>query len=245
MPSVAFKMCLDITNLYLCGLSILHLGNHQLSLLFQDHAAEVESKKAELQSLQGYLAKLGALGRAEDLHLLQGKAEDCLQLFEEASQVVERRQRALCQLAQFLQSQASLSQSLQHLRQTVEATHRMDKQQSDLLERDLNDAIRNVKTLESAAISLDGLLTKAQYHLKSGGAEQRTSCRAATDHLGVELERLQNLLGSKQSEADALAALRKAFRDQREELLRSIEDIEERTDRERVKDLTRQALQQR
>lgn len=207
--------------------------------------AEVESKKGELQSLQGHLAKLGALSRAEDLHLLQGKAEDCLQLFEEASQVVERRQHALSQLAKFLQSHASLSESLHQLRQTVEATHSMNKKQSDLLERDLNDAIRNVKTLESAAISLDGLLTKAQYHLKSGGSEQRTSCRATSDHLSVELERIQNLLGTKQSEADALAVLKKAFRDQKEELLKSIEDIEERTDRERLKDLTRQALQQR
>ena len=113
----------------------------------------------------------------------------------------------------------------------------MNKKQSDLLERDLNDAIRNVKTLESAAISLDGLLTKAQYHLKSGGSEQRASCRATSDHLSVELERIQNLLGTKQSEADALAVLKKAFRDQKEELLKSIEDIEERTDRERLKDL--------
>ena len=86
---------------------------------------------------------------------------------------------------------------------------------------------------------------KAQYHLKSGGSEQRTSCRATSDHLSVELERIQNLLGTKQSEADALAVLKKAFRDQKEELLKSIEDIEERTDKERLKDLTRQALQQR
>ena len=168
-----------------------------------------------------------------------------MQLFEEASQVVERRQHALSQLAEFLQSHASLSESLHQLRQTVEATHSMNKKQSDLLERDLNDAIRNVKTLESAAISLDGLLTKAQYHLKSGGSEQRTSCRATSDHLSGELERIQNLLGTKQSEADALAVLKKAFRDQKEELLKSIEDIEERTDKERLKDLTRQALQQR
>ncbi|KAB0392836.1 hypothetical protein E2I00_007090, partial [Balaenoptera physalus] len=211
----------------------------------KDHAAEVESKKGELQSLQAHLAKLGALGRAEDLHLLQGKAEDCYQLFEEASQVVERRQLALSHLAEFLQGHASLSEVLHRLRQTVEATHSMNKKQSDLLERDLKDAIRDVKTLESTAISLDGLLTKAQYHLKSGSSEQRTSCRTTADHLCFELERIQNLLGTKQSEADALAVLKKAFQEQKEELLRSIEDIEERTDRERLKELTRQALQQR
>jgi nesprin-1 len=207
--------------------------------------AQIENKKEELQSLQAHLAKLGSLGRAEHLCLLQGKAEDCFQLFQEAHQVVERRQLALSQLAQFLQSHASLSGVLHQLRQTVESTSSMNKKQSDLLEKDLSDAMQDVKTLESTAISLDGILTKAQYHLKDGSTEQRTSCRAAADQLCSEVERIQNLLGTKQSEADALAVLKKAFQDQKEELLKSIEDIEERTDRERLKEPTRQALQQR
>ncbi|KAB1275410.1 Nesprin-1 [Camelus dromedarius] len=226
--------------------SEISIMDHQAALTrHKDHAAEVESKKGELQSVQGHLAKLGALGRAEDLHLLQGKAEDCFQLFEEASQVVERRQLALSQLAAFLQSHTSLSGVLHRLRQTVEATSSMNKQQSDLLEKDLNDALQDAKTLESTAISLDGLLTKAQYHLRSGGSEQRTSCRTTVDQLCFELERIQNLLGTKQSEADALAVLKKAFHDQKEELLKSIEDIEERAEKERLKEPTRQALQQR
>lgn len=198
-----------------------------------------------MQSLQGHLAKLGSLGRAEDLHLLQGKAEDCFQLFEEASQVVERRQLALSHLAEFLQSHASLSGILHQLRQMVEATNSMNKNESDLIEKDLNDALQDAKALESAAVSLDGILSKAQYHLKSGSSEQRTSCRATADQLCGEVERIQNLLGTKQSEADALAVLKKAFQDQKEELLKSIEDIEERTDKERLKEPTRQALQQR
>lgn len=127
----------------------------------------------------------------------------------------------------------------------MEATDRMSRKQTDLLEKDLNRAIQDAKALESAAISLDSVLAKAQYHLKSGNSEQRTSCRTTADHLCSELERIQNLLGMKQSEADALAVLKKAFQDQKEELLRSIEDIEERTDKERLKELTRQALQQR
>lgn len=246
MLSVAFRIHLDVTNPdSTCIGKIEWVWGISNSLLSQDHAAEVESKRGELQSLQGHLAKLSARGRAEDLPLLQGKAEDCFQLFEEASQVVERRQLALSQLAEFLQSQASLSGVLHRLRQTVEATNSMNKKQSALLEKDLSDAIRDVKTLESTAISLDGLLTKAQYHLKGGSSEQRTSCRTIVDHLCFELERIQNLLGTKQSEADALAVLKKAFQDQKEELLQSIEDIEERTDRERLKEPTRQALQQR
>ena len=198
-----------------------------------------------MQSLQEHLAKLAALGRAEDLHLLQSKAEDCIQLFEEACQVVARRQLALAQLAEFLQSHASLSEALHQLKQKVEATNSINKKQTDLLEKDLNDAIQDMKSLESTAISLDGVLTKAQYHLKCRSSEQRTSCRTTADHLCCELERIQNLLGTKQSEADALAALKKAFHDQKEELLRSIEDIEDRADKERLKEPTRQALQQR
>lgn len=215
------------------------------SLPFQDHATEIEKKRGEVKHLQGHLAQLRSLGRAEDLHPLQSKADDCFQLFEEASQVVERRKLALTQLAEFLQRHASVSTLLHQLRQTVEATKSMSKKQSDSLKKDLHDAIQDVKTLESSAIGLDGTLTKAQCHLKSGSPEQRTSCRATTDQLSLEVERIQNLLGTKQSEADALLVLKEAFQEQREELLRSIEDIEERTDRERLKEPTRQALQHR
>ncbi|XP_038195664.1 nesprin-1 isoform X2 [Arvicola amphibius] len=226
--------------------SEISLRDHQVALTrHKDHATEIEKKRGEAESLQGHLAKLRSLGRAEDLHPLQIKVDDCFQLFEEANQVVERRKLALTQLAEFLQSHASASTRLHQLRQTVEATKSMSKQQSESLKKDLDDAIQDVKALEPGAISLDGILTKAQYHLKGGSPEQRTSCRATTDQLSSEVERIQNILGTKQSEADALAVLKKAFQDQKEELLRSIEDIEERTDQERLKEPTRQALQHR
>ncbi|XP_029412844.1 nesprin-1 [Nannospalax galili] len=226
--------------------SEISLMDHQVALTrHKDHAAEIENKKGDLQSLQGHLAKLQSLGRAEDFHLLQSKADDCFQLFEEANQVVERRKLALSQLAEFLRSQASLSTLLHRLRQTVEGTSSMNKKQSESLKQDLNDAIQDMKKLESSAISLDGTLTKAQYHLKSKSTEQRTSCRATADQLCAEVERIQNLLGTKQSEADALAVLKKAFQEQREELLKSIEDIEERAEKERLREPTRPALQQR
>ncbi|MEJ1275396.1 hypothetical protein NN561_006292 [Cricetulus griseus] len=226
--------------------SEISLLDHQVALTrHKDHAAEIEKKRGEAESLQGHIAKLQSLGRAEDLHLLQIKADDCFQLFEEANQVVERRKLALTQLAEFLQSHASASTLLHQLRQTVEATKSMSKKQSDSLKKDLSDAIQDVKALESSAISLDGILTKAQYHLKSGSTQQRTSCRATAEQLSLEVERVQNLLGTKQGEADALAVLKKAFHEQKEELLSSIEDIEERTDKERLKEPTRQALQHR
>ncbi|XP_074043952.1 nesprin-1 isoform X5 [Macrotis lagotis] len=220
--------------------------DHQAALAqHKDHSTEVERKKEEMLRLKAHLAKLCSFSRGEDYHTLQGRAEDCFQLFQEASQMIERRQLALNELTQFLKAHASLSSLLHRLRQTVEATSKMDKTQSELLEKDLNNAIMDAKNLDCTAISLDGLLTKAQYHLKSGSSEQRASCRRMADQLGLELENIQNLLGTKQSEAEAFDALRKAFADHKEVLLKSLEDIEERTDKERLKELTQQAIQQR
>ncbi|KAM9000867.1 nesprin-1 isoform 8-T9 [Sarcophilus harrisii] len=220
--------------------------DHQAALVHhKDHSAEVESKKEEMLQLKAHLGKLCSFSRGEDQHILQGRAEDCFQLFQEASQIIERRQLALTKLTQFFQAHASLSNVLHRLRQTVEATSNMDKKQSELLEKDLHDAIMDTKNLDRAAISLDGILTKAQYHLKSDNSEQRASCRRMADQLGLELESIQNLLGTKQSEAEAFVALRKAFADHKETLLKSLEDIEERTDRERLKELSQQAVQQR
>ncbi|XP_038626046.1 nesprin-1 isoform X2 [Tachyglossus aculeatus] len=226
--------------------SEINIVDHQAALVrCKDHSVEVEGKKEEMLSLKGHLGKLCSFSRGEDHHILQSKTEDCFQLFQEACQIIERRQLALTQIGNFLQLHASLSGVLQRLRQTVEATSSMDKAQSDLLKKDLNDAIQDTKKLEATAIGLDGVLSKAQYHLKSSTSEQRTSCRATADQLSLQLEAIQNLLGTKQGEAEALGLLKKAFMDHKEELLKCIEDIEERTDKERLKEPTRQALQQR
>ncbi|XP_010119459.1 PREDICTED: nesprin-1-like, partial [Chlamydotis macqueenii] len=181
----------------------------------------------------------------EDQQTLQGKTEDCFQIFQEASQITRQRQEALDQLQVFLELHSAASGGLHHLRQTVEKTGNMDKTKSELLEKELNDVIKDLNKLESVAISLDGSLTKAQYHLKHGISEQRTSCRAVVDNLCLELDAVQNLLGAKQSEAEALGALRRSFMERREQLLKSIEDTEEKADKEGLKEATLQALQQR
>ncbi|KAM7172376.1 nesprin-1 isoform 3-T4 [Macrochelys suwanniensis] len=211
----------------------------------QDHSVEVESKKQELQSLREHVEKLCSFSRPEDHYMLQGKAEDCFQLFQEASQITSRRQEALNQLGVFLELHAAASSVLHHLRQTVETTGNMDKAKSELLEKELRDVVQDINKLAPAAISLDGALTKAQYHLRHGSSEQRTSCRAVSDNLCLELESVQNLLGTKQSEAEALGALQKSFVERKEQMLKSIEDIEERADKEGLKEPTLQALQQR
>lgn len=176
---------------------------------------------------------------------MQGKTEDCFQIFQEASQITSQRQEALNQLQVFLGLHSASSGVLHQLRQTVEKTGNMDKAKSELLEKELHDVIQSLNKLETVAVSLDGSLTKAQYHLKHGNSEQRTSCRAVVDNLCLELEAVQNLLGTKQSEAEALATLRRSFMEHKEQLLKSIEDTEEKADKEGLREATLQALQQR
>lgn len=206
---------------------------------------EIESKKQQLQSLKDLVDKLCAFSCPVDQQTLQGKTEDCFQIFQEANQITNQRQEALDQLQVFLELHNAASRVLHQLRQTVEKTGNIDKAKSELLEKDLHDVIQSLNKLEAIAISLDGSLTKAQYHLKHGISEQRTSCRAVVDHLYLELEAVQNLLGTKQSEAEALATLRRSFMERKEELLKSIEDTEEKADKEGLREATLQALQQR
>ncbi|KAM6272871.1 nesprin-1 isoform 2-T2 [Spheniscus humboldti] len=211
----------------------------------KNHTMEVESKKQQLQSLKEHVDKLCSVSCPEDQQTLRGKTEDCFQIFQEASQITCQRQEALDQLRVFLELQSAASGVLHQLRQTVEKTGNMDKAKSELLEKELNDVIQDLNKLESVAISLDGSLSKAQYHLKHSISEQRTSCRAVVDNLCLELEAVQNLLGTKQSEAEALGALRRSFMERKEQLLKSIEDTEEKADKEGLKEATLQALQQR
>lgn len=206
---------------------------------------EVESKKQQLQSLKEHVDKLCSFSCPEDRQTLQGKTEDCFQIFQEASQITSQRQEALDQLRVFLELHSAASGVLRRLKQTVEKTGNMDKAKSGLLEKELNDVIQDLNKLESAAVSLDGSLTKAQYHLKHSISEQRTSCRAVVDNLYLELEAVQNLLGTKQSEAEALGALQRSFMERKEQLLKNIEDTEEKADKEGLKEATLQALQQR
>ncbi|XP_068533197.1 nesprin-1 isoform X4 [Anas acuta] len=211
----------------------------------KNHLMEIESKKQQFRSLKEHLDKLCSFSCPEDQQTLQGKTEDCFQIFQEASQITSQRQEALDQLQVFLGLHSASSGVLHQLRQTVEKTGNMDKAKSELLEKELHDVIQSLNKLETVAVSLDGSLTKAQYHLKHGKSEQRTSCRAVVDNLCLELEAVQNLLGTKQSEAEALATLRRSFMEHKEQLLKSIEDTEEKADKEGLREATLQALQQR
>ncbi|KAH0622390.1 hypothetical protein JD844_024656, partial [Phrynosoma platyrhinos] len=211
----------------------------------KDHKKEVEGKSKELQSLKSHVEKLCSFSRPEDHSVFQNKAEDCLQLYQEASQVIIRRQDVLPHLKTFLELHSATLHMLQHLRQTVETTGNINKSKSEVLEKELSEVIQAVSKLESTAASLDASLTKAQYHLKHGSSEQRTSCRNIADCVCIELESIQSLLGTKQNEAEALRALHTSVKERKEHLLKSIEDLEERADKEGLKEPTLQEVQQR
>ncbi|XP_062833321.1 nesprin-1 isoform X16 [Anolis carolinensis] len=211
----------------------------------KDHKKEVEGKYKELQSLKSHVEKLCSFCRPEDHSVFQNKAEDCLQLYQEASQVIIRRQDVLPHLKAFLELHSAAVHMLQHLRQTVETTGNINKSKSEVLEKELSEVIQDVNKLESSAASLDASLTKAQYHLKHGSSEQRASCRNIADSVCIELEAIQSLLGTKQSEAEALGVLHTSVMDRKEHLLKSIEDLEERADKEGLQEPNLQEVQQR
>ncbi|KAL7987671.1 hypothetical protein Chor_006590, partial [Crotalus horridus] len=211
----------------------------------KEHKLEVEGKDKELQSLKSHVEKLCSFTQPEDHSVFQNKVEDCLQLYQEAVQVISRRQDVLPHLKAFLELHISASHVLHQLRQKVETTKNIDKLKSETLKKQLSDVVQDVNKLESTAANLDVSLTKAHYHLKQGNSEQRSSCSNIADNIGIELESIQSLLGSKQSEAEALSALRSSILERKEHLLKRIEDLEERADKEGLKEPNLQEVQQR
>ncbi|RXM34941.1 Nesprin-1 [Acipenser ruthenus] len=211
----------------------------------KEKSAAIQKQAAEKQSLQDQVDSLCSACNTDGYHPLQVRKEDCLQLFREAEQVVERRKEVLKDLEAFLQTRKAAMNVLHRLKQTVESASNWDKGKAESLQQDLKDIVLDIHKLETLSVNLDGALSKAQYHIREDSAEHRTSCRALADLLGAELEMVQNLLGTKQSEAEAVRALWNSFKERKEQLLKSIEDIEENADKEGLKEPTLLALQQR
>lgn len=119
------------------------------------------------------------------------------------------------------------------------------------LQQDLAEIVPDIGRLEALAVSLDASLCKAHLHLSDGtgggeaGTGARTTCRALADLLGAELEAVRSQLGAKQSEAEELGALWTAFRQRREQLLKSVEDLEQQAEQQGLKEPSVTALQQR
>ncbi|KAG8444139.1 hypothetical protein GDO86_009355 [Hymenochirus boettgeri] len=209
------------------------------------HLKEVKRQEKELQNLKVQLQNLCSFSNSEEHPMLQGRIGDCIQLYEEAVQIISRREDALSKLNEFLHMHKDSFVSLQHLKESVDSTTSLDKTKSESLAKELNNAVATVENLTSLSVVLDASLTKAQFYLKCASTNQRTSCRALAENLILQLDVVQTYFGTKKSEAEALSVLWKSFIDSRETLLKSIEDIEEKADKEEMKEPTLQALQQR
>lgn len=196
-----------------------------------------------MKALQKFVDALSLSCEPGDLQLLQGRLEDCFQPFLEAQQLMGHRRDGLEKLEAFLQTQSVAANVLLGLRQTVESAGAWDQGKVHELQQELKAIVPDIGRLEALAVSLDGSLCKARYHLCRD--EQRTSCRVLADTLSLELEAVQNLLGTKQSEAEALSALWATFRQRKEQLLKSVEDIEEKADHQVLGEPSLLALQQR
>ncbi len=196
------------------------------------------------QSLQQQTKTLCDVCDPAEVHQLQGRWESSLQPYMEAHQLVELRGESLEKLEAFLHTHSVAAGVLQGLRQTVESAGSWDKSRVDELQKDLEAIVPDISRLETLAVNLDGSLCKAHLHLMNG-KDTRSSCRSLADSLSVELDTVRNLLGSKQSEAEALGALWSSFRQRKEQLLKTVEDIEEKADKQGLKEPNVHTLQQR
>ncbi|KAJ8270592.1 hypothetical protein GJAV_G00116860 [Gymnothorax javanicus] len=215
----------------------------------QERTALLQTQSGVQERLQNQAEALCSSSERGDQQLLQGRLEDCLQAFSEARRLAELRVECLVRLEAFLQTHSVARSVLLGLRRTVEASGSWDKTRAESLRRELEAVVPDIGRLEALAVGLDGGLSKAHYHLcegvADGGAERRTSCRALADALSSSLEEVQNLLGTRQSEAEAVGALWTSFRQRKEQLLRNVEDMEEKASQHGLKEPSLLALQQR
>ncbi|KAG7263976.1 hypothetical protein CRUP_026777 [Coryphaenoides rupestris] len=210
----------------------------------QEHRAALQQQAGVRQSLEQQTEALCGSCEPADAQLLRGRLESGLLPYLEAQRAARLRLEALERLQAFLQSQGMAAVTLRALRQTVEAAGSWDRARVEELQRELAAAVPEVGRLEALAAGLDGGLRKGHLHVgDSEGA--RTSCRWLADALSGEVDAVRALLGSKQSEAEALGALWASFRQRKEQLLQTVEDIEEKADHQSMKEPGLQALQQR
>lgn len=210
----------------------------------QERKDDLQKQSIVRQSLQQQTKVLCDVCEPAEVQQLQGRWESSLQPYLEAHQLVDLRGESLEKLEAFLHTHSVAAGVLQGLRQTVESAGSWDKSRVDELQRDLEAIVPDISRLETLAVNLDGSLCKAHLHLING-KETRSSCRSLADSLSVELDGVRNLLGSKQSEAEALGALWSSFRQRKEQLLKTVEDIEEKADQQGLKELNVHTLQQR
>lgn len=197
------------------------------------------------QSLEQQTEKLCRFCESGDAQLLRSRAESCLQPYLEARQIAELRLECLERLEAFLQTHNVAAGVLRGLKHTVESAGSWDRGKVEELQQELATIVPDISQLEALAVNLDSSLCKSHLHMGADEGASRKSCRMMADSLSAEMDALKNLLGTKQSEAEALGALWTSFRQRKEQLLKAVEDIEEKADHQSFKEPSMHALQQR
>lgn len=196
------------------------------------------------QTLEQQTEKLCQLCEPSDAHLLNKKVDSCLQPYVEAQHITEQQLECLERLEAFLHTHNVAAGVLRGLKQTVESAGSWDRGKVEELQQELATIVPDISHLETLAVNLDSSLCKSHLHIGIDDGS-RKSCRMLADTLSAELDAVKTILGTKQSEAEALGALWTSFRQRKEQLLKAVEDIEEKADQQRLKEPTMHALQQR
>uniref|UniRef100_A0A8C1K642 Spectrin repeat containing, nuclear envelope 1a n=1 Tax=Cyprinus carpio TaxID=7962 RepID=A0A8C1K642_CYPCA len=204
----------------------------------------LQNQGRSLEALQPHLDALSPSLASKDLQHLQTRKEDCLQLFSEAQSLVEHRDEALLKLKDFCETYNKARISLQTFQDAVEGRGSWDDSKVRDINQELGDIAKELACLEVQAISLDIILNKAHFHLQ-GAEEERTSCRGLVDDVALSVQVLQRSIGTKQSEAEALATMWSSFRGWKELLLGSLAKLEDRANIPWPTEASAHAFQQR
>ncbi|KPP77537.1 nesprin-1-like, partial [Scleropages formosus] len=207
--------------------------------------AMLQNKEGTRASLEQRVASLSGTCNADELPLLRRRWDTSLQPCLEAQQLLEHRRSCLGQLEAFLEGRGATASLLQGTRQALEGAGSFDRAQAEPLRQELESAAADVCRLDVQAVSLDSSLSKARWQLCGEGAGPRITCRALVEALTMSMEDVQNLLGTRQSEAEALGALWTAFRQRKEQLLLVLREVEEKASGQSLQEPSLQELQHR
>lgn len=204
----------------------------------------LQKQSSVRQSLEQQTEKLCQFCEPSDAQLLRSRTDSCLQPYLEAQHIAELQLECLERLEAFLQTHSVAAGVLRGLKQTVESAGSWDRGKVEELQQELATIVPDISQLETLAVNLDSSLCKSHLHIGTDEGS-RKSCRMLADSLSSELDGVRNLLGTKQSEAEALGSLWTSFRQRKEQLLKAVEDIEEKADHQSFKEPSLHALQQR
>lgn len=206
--------------------------------------ASLKTQEKSLVALQPHIDALSPSLAPKDLQHLQTKKDVCFQLFSEARSLVDHRDEALLKLKAFYETYNKSKISLRTFHQAVEVKESWDSSKIKDVNQELGELAKELASLEVQAIGLDINLNKAHLHLQ-GVEGERTCCRELVDDIASGLQVLQRSIGTKQSEAEALATLWSSFRGRKELLLGSLAKLEDRVNIPWPAEASTQAFQQR